>query len=496
MNAIDETSISLPRSPADFLRRWRQVDREMPPLTKDLAATAAVVVVTFALQLVLEALTTYEPGAVVITLLGMFALGIATTRVACRLGGIAVLILGLNFFFVTPRMSLFSAETGYPGGYALILFVGLFMNFLIALLRDLVQASAREAEQTAALLKTSQLLQACQTDDEVVEATRSQLSVILGRQVTLVSAGKEKVPQRADRLLLPIASSLDEDLGVLCVTQGARPLTQGQRAIADSVLDECRLALERNAAMRRSEEEALRAQNEQLRADMLRNISHDLRTPLTAIVGDADMLLNPEVNADAELTRRIAGDIRSDASWLVDVVENLLTMTRMERGQMALERSPELVDDLVEEAVRMCSRNAADHKILFVQNEEALVVSANARTIVQVISNIVNNACAYTPSGTTVTLSATASEDLVTVLVADEGPGIPDAEKNLVFEAFRTSGTSRPDGRRGVGLGLALCRTIVEAHGGTIWIEDNRPRGCVFCFTLPREVVSINEPIS
>ena len=236
---------------------------------------------------------------------------------------------------------------------------------------------------------------------------------------------------------------------------------------------------------RRSADALFRARNEQLRADLLRSVSHDLRTPLTSISGNADMLLDEEAELSALERRKLVQDIYEDATWLKGMVENLLTVTRLEDGKVSLKCEPEIVDDVIEEAMRHVSRDAELHQLVIVPSDELLLVRMDAQVIVQVLVNLVNNAIAYTDEGSTITISSKREEDFAEVCVADDGPGVSDADKLRVFEPFYTAGRPVADGRRGVGLGLSLCKSIVEAHGGIMRVDDVHPHGAAFVFTLP-----------
>ena len=247
------------------------------------------------------------------------------------------------------------------------------------------------------------------------------------------------------------------------------------------------------ASERLSAEAQMRAENEQLRADLLRSVSHDLRTPLTAISGNADMLLDESVTLDEGQRKTLTRDIYEDATWLTGVVENLLTITRFDDGQVRLERNVEIMDDVVEEALRHVSPDVRHHTLTYVPSDELLLVRMDAHVMVQVVVNLVNNAIVHTPRGSSIEVRVRRDASSVRVSVADDGPGVPDEEKARVFEQFYTSGGKVVDGRRGIGLGLPLCKSIVEAHGGRLELADAQPSGAVFWFVLPLEEVPADE---
>lgn len=252
------------------------------------------------------------------------------------------------------------------------------------------------------------------------------------------------------------------------------------------------LIAEQNA--REKEEAALLAQNEQLRANMLRSISHDLRTPLTSISGNASTLISGGDTLDESTRQQIYTDIYSESMWLIEMVENLLYATRIEDGRMQLNISVEILDDIVQEAVRHTKRTYPKRNIIVDMYDEIIPVMADANLIVQVIVNLMDNAVKYSDEDSDVTVSVhRENAHTVVISVSDHGTGISDEEKEKVFDMFYTGGSRSSDSRRSLGLGLALCRSIITSHGGTISVSDNIPNGTVVSFTLPIGEVDLNE---
>jgi two-component system sensor histidine kinase KdpD len=231
----------------------------------------------------------------------------------------------------------------------------------------------------------------------------------------------------------------------------------------------------------------LEAQREKTRSNLLRAISHDLRTPLTSISGSAELLLGGLLDDDQK--QRLYADIYEDSMWLVNLVENLLSITRMDNRTLELNLKPELISDLIDEAVAHSARRAGKHHLTVSLPDDLLMVKADAPLIVQVLVNLVDNAVKYTPDGSDIVISAEDDADRVYISVADNGPGITDEDKPRLFDMFFTASSVRSDARRGLGLGLALCRAIISAHGGDIRVIDNHPHGSIFTFTLIKEVL-------
>lgn len=279
-------------------------------------------------------------------------------------------------------------------------------------------------------------------------------------------------------------------VGVSCSAKA--PLDAFSSSILLSILGECALALESLHNAEEREKAAVLAKNEQLRANLLRSISHDLRTPLTSISGNADALLHSYQALDDDSRTQMITDIYDDAQWLTELVENLLAVTKISDGSVKLQLSDQVVDDIVAEALRHIDRHAAEHHITSDCGELPLLVRADARLIMQLLINLVNNAIKYTPAGSHIEIRAFREAEHAVIEVSDDGPGIPDAQKPQVFEMFYTGSKRVADSRRSLGLGLSLCRSIVHAHGGELTLHDNTPHGCVFSFTLPLSAINLN----
>ena len=221
-----------------------------------------------------------------------------------------------------------------------------------------------------------------------------------------------------------------------------KPLDAFESSISLSILGECALALDNLRNAREKEEAAVLAKNEQLRANLLRSISHDLRTLLTSISGNADTLLHSYDALDAETRQRIFNDIYDDSQWLTELVENLLSITKIADGSVKLHLSDQVLEDIISEALRHIDRRGSEHQITVNCGNEPLLVRVDAGLIMQVLVNLVNNAIKYTPAGSCIQITAVRRNDTVVLCVCDNGPGIPDELKQRVFEMFFTGGQS------------------------------------------------------
>ena len=281
--------------------------------------------------------------------------------------------------------------------------------------------------------------------------------------------------------------------GVMGIAVSDKPLDAFETGILLSVLGECALSLENQRNLEEKEASAVLAKNEQLRANLLRSISHDLRTPLTSISGNASNLLSNGQLFDEKTKMQMYADIYDDAIWLINLVENLLSVSRLEQGRMQLRLSTELMDEVVSEALRHIHRRSSLYHLQIQSSEEYILAQMDAKLIVQVLINLIDNAIKYTPPGSTIQIGWKRQEASVVVWVADNGPGISDEAKPHIFDMFYTASNRAADGRRSMGLGLALCKSIVNAHAGEITVADQSPHGTIFTFSLPAGEVELHE---
>ncbi|MEG2684952.1 MAG: ATP-binding protein, partial [Erysipelotrichaceae bacterium] len=266
-----------------------------------------------------------------------------------------------------------------------------------------------------------------------------------------------------------------------------------ERSLLSAMLNEIALALDKFYLNEARELMKMEAEKERLRANLLRSISHDLRTPLTSISGNANILLDTSEKLDRSTKKALYKDIYEDSLWLINLVENLLAVTRIENGSIAIRLVPELIEEVVIEALNHCRKHQGEHNIVIDNQAEFIMAKLDTRLIIQVIVNLVDNAVKYTNGNSTIIIKEYVLNDYIHVEVIDEGVGIKDTEKENIFKMFYTVNNSIGDARRGLGLGLSLCKSIIDAHGGIIYIKDNKPTGSIIGFTLKKEEVNINE---
>jgi len=456
---------------------------------RDWALTLGILILATVLSFGFSRVGFTEANIIAVYLLAALLTSMVTSTrssyVLSAIGGVLV----FNFFFTTPKFSLRVHEHGAPLTFLIMIVAALIVGTLTDRLKSQVKQSTQAAYRTNLLFETSQMLQKATSDDKIFQTVRTQVSKLLDRHASVLPG--VTASNRRNALHYPIKVQ-DRIYGTVII-EGSEPLEAFENSVLLSILGECALALENSRNTAEKEEAKLQVESEKLRANLLRSISHDLRTPLTAISGNASILLSESENLDQASRKQMYGDIYDDAAWLHNLVENLLAVTKIEEGRMELKTQPQLVEEIVSEAMQHISRKRDEHTITVTHADELLLAQCDARLILQVIINLVDNAIKYTPVGSRIWISTRWEESMAVFSVADDGPGIPDQEKKQIFQMFYTGSTAVADSRRSLGLGLSLCKSIVKAHGGNITVSDNQPVGTVFTFTIPAGEVEVHE---
>jgi two-component system sensor histidine kinase KdpD len=243
------------------------------------------------------------------------------------------------------------------------------------------------------------------------------------------------------------------------------------------------LALERARLAEEAEQAQVHAETERLRNSLLSSVSHDLRTPLASITGAASTLLEGEARLDAATRRDLLEALHEEADRLNRLVQNLLEMTRLEAGALQPQTEWHSVEEVVGAALGRFGKALAQRVVSTRIPAELPLVAMDDVLIEQVLINLVDNVLKYTPPGSPVEVTAEDTGSAVVVEVADRGPGLAPGEERRIFEKFHR--TDPHPSARGAGLGLAICRGIVQAHGGRIWAENRPGGGVAIRFTLP-----------
>ena len=526
----------IPDSSSEMAYRVRRARRKTQHVfnAADMGKSLGMLVLSSIIGYVFWRLGMSESNIIMMYILSVLVTSVITTQRIYSLISSVISVVVFNFLFTEPRYTLLAYEKDYPVTF-IIMFVAAFLTGTLAkrLKRQAAQA-AQAAFRTKILFDTNQLLERVKEREQIITVTATQLMKLLNKDMLIYLAKNEALleprffapdgkPARreyfsdkeravalwvlknnkhagattdtlsdAQCLYLSIRTS-EGVYGVIGIVMHEKPLDSFENSILLSILGECALALENEKNAREKEEAAFLAQKEQLRANLLRSISHDLRTPLTSISGNASNLLSNEEKFDEETKKQLYADIYDDSMWLINLVENLLSVTKIEDGKLNIHLQAELLDELVTEALAHISRKKMEHTILYQACDDIILVKVDARMIMQIIINIVDNAIKYTQKESQIIISTKKEGNRAIVSISDNGPGIPDEMKPFIFDMFYSGTKNVADSRRSLGLGLSLCQSIITAHGGELKLSDNIPHGAVFTFSLPIEEVNLYE---
>jgi two-component system sensor histidine kinase KdpD len=455
-------------------------------------------------------------------------------------------VLAFDYFFVPPRLTFAVSDTEYLLTFLGLFIVGVVISGLAVRSREQAEAARTHETETSSLYAFSRDLAAAITLDEIVSIIVMHLGENFSRQIVVLlpengklelsgytpetphnenerrafssafmhavdstlplqldeseravavwayehgkSAGRDTDTLPAAKVrYLPLKTSRGV-VGVLGVQphDTTKHLTTEQRLLMESFANQAALAIERVRLADEAQQARLQIETEQLRNSLLSSVSHDLRTPLAAITGAASSLMDDEAELEPATRHEMAQAIYEEANRLNRLLRNLLDMTRLESGALQVNRESQPLEEVIGAALSRLEEALADRVVNIQLPDDLPFVPIDSVLIEQVFINLLENALKYTPPDRPIDLSASTDGTVVILAVADHGPGLPVGDEQRIFEKFYRARAAQNGS--GVGLGLTICRGIIEAHGGRIWAENRSGGGAVFRFTLPIKV--------
>ncbi len=453
----------------------------------------------------------FEPANLIMTYLLAIVISAARYGRGPSIVASVLSVAAFDFFFVPPYWTFVVADTQYLLTFAVMLVVGLVISGLTARIRRQAESAEERERRTAALYAMSRELAQSGAVAELTAIAGRHVADVFGAEVAILLPGPDggadildsdqarlvqwvlehhqpagrgtAISPGARALYLPLLGH-QGPLGVV----GVRPRRRDAFATAEALrqletfVNQTALALERARLAGEAQDARVRAETERLRSSLLASVSHDLRTPLAAITGAATTILESGAPLDRRVQQELLESVRDEAERLNRLVQDLLEMTRLESGTLTLRRDWHPLEEVVGAALGRLGRQLGPRPVAVSLPPDLPLAPIDDVLIEQVLVNLLENAIKYTPPESTLRIIATATDAHLTVEVADHGPGLPRGEEERVFEKFHQA---TADGRRGAGLGLAICRGIVQAHGGHIWAQNLPEGGVAFLFTLP-----------
>lgn len=425
-----------------------------------------------------------------------------------------------DFFFIPPYLSFAVSDIQYLLTFGVMLVVALTISGLAVRTKQQAELARHQERRTAVLYALSRDLATHRGTGLLVQLAVKHLREVFDGQVAifLADAGKRVQLQRgellhfefdpkesgvaqwvfehneraglgtdtlpgAKALYLPLVGSAGS-IGVVAVrpAESNRLLDLDQLLLLESLVNQVALAIERTRLSEEAQQAHVHVETERMRNAILSSVSHDLRTPLATITGAASSLLDGQGQLDSAARLELARAIYREADRLDRLLRNLLDMMRIEAGAVQLSKEWHPVDEVVGAALARLEGRLRDHTVNTAFPADLPLVLVDGVLLEQVMINLVENAVKYAPPGSAIDLSASANDHEVVVEVGDRGPGIPVGEEVRIFDKFYRA---KPARESGVGLGLTICRGIIEAHGGRIWAENRPGGGAVFRFAIP-----------
>jgi two-component system sensor histidine kinase KdpD len=439
-------------------------------------------------------------------------------------------VLAFDFLFVPPRYSFAVTDVQYLLTFSIMLGVALIIGNLNASVRLQARVAGHRERRTALLYAMTRQLSLARGRDEMAGVAASNVSEVFASRTVILFAdehGRVTYPRVAPRehsytgaelglaqwvfdhnkpaglgtdtlsgaagLYLPL-SGVDRVFGVLGVLpSNARRVTLPEQfRLLETFAAQIGLALERVDFAAHAQAAEVRAETEAIRNALLASISHDLRTPLATIAGGAATLAgNLDALSGAD-RRALANSVSEEAMRMSERITTLLDLVRLETGAIQPRFAAYELAELVGSVLHRLDTRLRAHRVRIDLPENLPLLQVDGRLIEQVLENLLDNASKYTPGGSEIRISARALRRQVEISIEDDGPGLPGSDPEILFEKFQRGSPEGSDG--GIGLGLAICRTIVSLHGGRIWAENRTPHGAAFRFSVPRSDEPLLKP--
>lgn len=494
---------------------------------RDFIKMAAIILITTVLGKIFDYIGFAEADVIMIFILGVIIVYVTTKGYFMGIISSIIAMLIFNYLFTEPRYSFQFYDKSYLATFPIMLIVSLVVGTLTNKIQAEAQNSIANEKRTQTLYRVSAKLLRASGDCDVISVGIKYISRLINRTIVgyLSNGGKLSTPfiynpekgikndnlvgkdenasaywtflngkesgsgtdtfYRAQGYYVPIKVQ-GKVLGVIGVSCAEGFLKPEQKFIVETVTSQIAIALDREILSKQQETSKVEIERERLRSNLLRSISHDLRSPLAGIKGAVSTMLENGEFISEDTKQNLLEGMYDDTEWLIRLVENLLSMTKFDEGKMEIKKDIELVEEVVSEAVQRSSKYAKEHKIKVNVPEDVIMVPMDGSLIEQVIINLIDNAVKFSPKESTIEIKAYEKSDDVIFEVSDNGVGISEDILPYIFDRFFTNGSKISDSRRGVGLGLAICKSIVEAHGGKIRAINKKGGGAIFSFNVPK----------
>ena len=493
----------------------------------DTIKTILVLIITTLLSAALSKYVMDNQSVIMLYILSVLIISRITSGYIYGIIGSVLSVLTFNFIFTEPYFTFNVIQRGYPITFIVMLLVALITSALTVRIKTQAKFAVEKEQRTEVLYEINKKLLVTRELENIVALTNEYNTKIFGRSAIFYTkdpaTGLQGVPIQADgdadavillskeeraaahwvfinqkragagtdtlmnskAFYMPVLSQ-GNVLGVLGIScANGILLDQNNRAFLRRIASLVAMALERQRLSDEQRVMLIETEKEKMRSNLLRAISHDLRTPLTGILGASSAILENNDTLDQETKNKLLFNIKDDSQWLIRMVENLLSVTRINEDTANVTKIPEAAEEIIAASISRIRKSYKDLKINVSVPDELLLVPMDGTLIEQVIINLIENAIKHSGDDTMIDVTLNKQDNYAVFEVSDNGEGISEQDFPYLFESYVPDGKRTADSSRGMGIGLSICMSIVKAHDGKIEASNKKDGGAIFSFSLP-----------
>lgn len=505
--------------------RIRQISENLFLSWHDTTKTISLVIAATLLSIGLREFNIGDQNIIMVYILFILIISRTTMGYIYGVAASILSVLAFNFFFTEPYYTFNAIERGYPLTFLIMLLVAFITSALTVRMKSQARLAVTRERRTEVLYEINKKLLVTRGLENIIVLANDYFVKLFDRSVIfyaqnpdstngfmrqsptdpdasfLLSESERAVAHwvytnqkyagagtdtlmGAGALYVPVISQ-GNSLGVIGLSCARGKFSQTNRSFLLMITSQVAMALERQYLSDEQRRIMVESEKEKMRSNLLRAISHDLRTPLTGIYGASSAILENGGKLNEETHDKLVRGIRDDSQWLIRMVENLLSVTRIDEGTMNVKKMPEAAEEIVAEAVSRIRKRFPDHRITVKVPDELLMVPMDGTLIEQVLINLLENAAKHTPVDSVIQVKVKKYDQNAVFEVIDHGEGIAEEDFPHLFESYIQNEKRSPDSSRGMGIGLSICMSIIRAHHGKMEAANNETKGAVFRFTLP-----------
>lgn len=456
--------------------------------------TLTVFALTALLSLVISHYGINKENILMVFLMGVLFTTVLTGSYFCGIVASFASLMLFNYLFTEPRFTLVVYSSNDIILLIFFLVTAVVSGTIASRLQQQKEIASGNERTTHTLYQIAAGFLSVSGSRNIIYRAISYIEEHVGCVCSVKMDNSEEHYTRSESFQLPdlpareyIIKSTTGKIGTAYIYCDQADFGQQKDLIVQAVVTQLGISLDREMLYTERENIRFAMERERLRSTLLRSVAHDLRSPLTALSGAGNLLSDNYDNLNEAERKKLSKDISEEITWLTSLVENILNMTRINDSKLALHKVDEVIDDVVSEAISHIDRLLQGRSFGVTLPDDVVMISIDGKLIVQVLINLLENAIRHTPPDSEIKLEVTVKSQFLEITVSDTGNGIDERIKNNIFDRFVTLDDCVTDGKRGIGLGLAICKAIVEAHGGCIYTERNEPKGAKFVLTLPME---------